>query len=100
MLNIFHLEVVSDLSADAFFGSIPRKLIKSVEVQNFVTQHLVTFWEAGIKSGKTMKSAVLNFEELVTLVTQIEACLNSRPPLSNDSRPATSYAGHFLSVFT
>ncbi|GFS58551.1 integrase catalytic domain-containing protein [Trichonephila clavipes] len=46
-----------------------------------------------------MKSAVLNFEELVTLVTQIEACLNSRPltPMSNDPQdlqPLTP--GHFL----
>ncbi|GFX86651.1 integrase catalytic domain-containing protein [Trichonephila clavipes] len=93
------------------------KLIKSVEVQNFVTQESITWhfipptaahigglWEAGIKSTKqllikTMKSAVLNFEELVTLVTQIEACLNSRPltPLSNDPQdlqPLTP--GHFL----
>ncbi|GFU53642.1 integrase catalytic domain-containing protein [Trichonephila clavipes] len=46
-----------------------------------------------------MKSAVLNFEELVTLVTQVEECLNSRPltPLSNDPQdlqPLTP--GHFL----
>ncbi|GFU21835.1 integrase catalytic domain-containing protein [Trichonephila clavipes] len=66
--------------------------------------HIGGLWEAGIKSTKqllikTMKSAVLNFEELVTLVTQIEACLNSRPltPLSNDPQdlqPLTP--GHFL----
>ncbi|GFU83613.1 uncharacterized protein TNCV_1051741 [Trichonephila clavipes] len=142
-----HLEIVSDLSADAFLAAFRRfisirgkptnmfsdnatnfkgassylkeqlKLIKSVEVQNFVTQesiiwhfipptaaHIGGLWEAGIKSTKqllikTMKSAVLNFEELVTLVTQIEACLNSRPltPLSNDPQdlqPLTP--GHFL----
>ncbi|XP_054722391.1 uncharacterized protein LOC129232176 [Uloborus diversus] len=142
-----HLEVVSDLSTDAFLAAFRRfisrrgkptnmfsdnatnfkgassylkeqfKLIKSVEVQNFVTQesikwhfipptapHVGGLWEAGIKSTKqllikTMKSAVLNFEELVTLVTQIEACLNSRPltPLSNDPQdlqPLTP--GHFL----
>ncbi|GFX81292.1 uncharacterized protein TNCV_1829291 [Trichonephila clavipes] len=142
-----HLEVVSDLSADAFMAAFLRfisrrgkptnmfsdnatnfkgassylkeqlKLIKSVEVQNFVTQESITWhfipptaahigglWEAGIKSTKqllikTMKSAVLNFEELVTFVTQIEACLNSRPltPLSNDPQdlqPLTP--GHFL----
>ncbi|GFS93322.1 integrase catalytic domain-containing protein [Trichonephila clavipes] len=93
------------------------KLIKSVEVQNFVTQESITWhfipptaahvgelWEAGIKSTKqllikTMKSAVLNFEELVTLVTQIEACLNSRPltPLSNDPQDLQLLTpGHFL----
>ncbi|GFU55641.1 integrase catalytic domain-containing protein [Trichonephila clavipes] len=142
-----HLEVVSDLSADAFLAAFRRfisrrgkptnmfsdnatnfkgassylkeqlMLIKSVEVQNFVTQESITWhfipptaahigglWEAGIKPTKqllikTMKSAVLNFEELVTLVTQIEACLNSKPltPLSNDPKdlqPLTP--GHFL----
>ncbi|GFX99452.1 uncharacterized protein TNCV_1080961 [Trichonephila clavipes] len=142
-----HLEVVSDLSADAFWAALQRfifrrgkptnmfsdnattfrgassylkeqlKIIKSVEVQKFVTQESITWhfipstaahvgghWEAGIKSTKqllikTIKSALLNFEELVSLVTQIETCLNSRPltPLSNDPQdlqPLTP--GHFL----
>ncbi|UYV84373.1 hypothetical protein LAZ67_X001963 [Cordylochernes scorpioides] len=61
-------------------------------------------WEAGIKSFKfhllrCLKSQILKFEELSTLTTQIEACLNSRPicPLSSDSddfNPLTP--GHFL----
>ncbi|GFY10637.1 uncharacterized protein TNCV_2194581 [Trichonephila clavipes] len=92
-----HLEVVSDLSADAFLAAFRRfisrrgnptnmfsdnatnfkgassylkeqlKLIKSVEVQNFVTQESITWhfipptaphigglWEAGIKSTKQL----------------------------------------------
>ncbi|GFU64945.1 reverse transcriptase domain-containing protein [Trichonephila clavipes] len=90
---------------------------KTKSVQNFVTQesitwhfipptaaHVVGLWEAGMKSTKqllikTMKSAVLNFEELVTLVTQTEACLNSRPltPLSNNPQDLQPLApGHFL----
>ncbi|GFV85983.1 integrase catalytic domain-containing protein [Trichonephila clavipes] len=47
--------------------------------------------EANIKSMKRIllrvaKLAIMNFEELTTLVTQIEAVLNSRPlsPLSSD----------------
>ncbi|GFX08923.1 integrase catalytic domain-containing protein [Trichonephila clavipes] len=48
---------------------------------------------------RVAKSAIMNFEELITLVTQIEAVLNSRPlsPLSsvpNDLNPLTP--GHFL----
>ncbi|GFT08888.1 integrase catalytic domain-containing protein [Trichonephila clavipes] len=48
---------------------------------------------------RVAKSAIMNFEELTTLMAQIEAVLNSRPlsPLSsdpNDLNPLTP--GHFL----
>ncbi|XP_035228751.1 uncharacterized protein LOC118200871 [Stegodyphus dumicola] len=66
--------------------------------------HFGGLWEGNIKSVKRIllrvaKSAIMNFEELTTLVTQIEAFLNSRPlsPLSsdpNDLQPITP--GHFL----
>ncbi|GFV92326.1 integrase catalytic domain-containing protein [Trichonephila clavipes] len=74
---------------------------------NFIppaSPHFGGLWEANIKSMKRIllrvaKSAIMNFEELTTLVTQIEAVLNSRPlsPLSsdpNDLNPLTP--GHFL----
>ncbi|UYV67559.1 hypothetical protein LAZ67_5001210 [Cordylochernes scorpioides] len=61
-------------------------------------------WEAGIKSvktilSKTMKSRLLNYEELLTLLAQIEVCLNSRPLtfVSNDPNDLTALTpGHFL----
>ncbi|GFV39546.1 integrase catalytic domain-containing protein [Trichonephila clavipes] len=75
--------------------------------RNFIppaSPHFGGFWEANIKSMKRIllkvaKSAIMNFEELTTLVTQIEAVLNSRPlfPRSsepNDPNPLTP--GHFL----
>lgn len=66
--------------------------------------HLGGLWEGAVKSAKHHLTRVigeqrLTFEELYTLLTQIESCLNSRPlsPLSTDPtdlNPLTP--GHFL----
>ncbi|GFX31099.1 integrase catalytic domain-containing protein [Trichonephila clavipes] len=140
-----HLEVVSDLTTEAFLTCLLRfiarrskpsviwsdnatnfkgarnilnewnEICKSNRIQlfsaeegiewNFIppaSPHFVELWEANMKSMKrillrVVKSANMNFEELTTLVTQIETVLNLRPlsPLSsdpNDLNPLT----HFL----
>lgn len=53
--------------------------------------HFGSLWEAGVKSTKyhlrrVAGNTILTFEELYTLLTQIEAVLNSRPltPMSSD----------------
>ncbi|XP_076382761.1 uncharacterized protein LOC143260621 [Megalopta genalis] len=66
--------------------------------------HFGGLWEGAVKSAKYHLTRVigdqrLTFEELYTLLTQIESCLNSRPlsPLSSDPtdlNPLTP--GHFL----
>ena len=66
--------------------------------------HFGGLWEAGVKSTKyhlhrILKNSTLTFEETYTLLTQIDACLNSRPISEmtadiNDLEPLTP--GHFL----
>ncbi|XP_064382855.1 uncharacterized protein LOC135331570 [Halichondria panicea] len=66
--------------------------------------HLGGIWEAAVKSTKThlrriLGDVKLTYEELSTLLTQIEACLNSRPliPLPNDDDGIEALTpGHFL----
>ena len=73
----------------------------------FIPQHAPHFggiWEAAVKSMKThlrriLGDVKLTYEELSTLLTQIEACLNSRPliPLPNDDDGIEALTpGHFL----
>ncbi|XP_070525097.1 uncharacterized protein [Cardiocondyla obscurior] len=77
-----------------FFGNTAEKLASQGTEWKFIpprTPHFGRIWEAGIKSMKrhlikVMGDHKLTFEELSTVLVQIEACMNSRPlcPLSND----------------
>lgn len=74
---------------------------------HFIPPHSPNFgglWEAGIKSTKNhlkrvIGNSTLTFEEMTTVLSQIEACLNSRPisQIQNspdDPHPLTP--GHFI----
>ncbi|XP_041972200.1 uncharacterized protein LOC121728148 [Aricia agestis] len=141
-----HLELVSDLSSDAYLLSLKRfisrrgkpaeifsdngknfvglmndfsKFLSSIsgEIKDYALSQNIKFrmnppyashfgglWEAGVKSCKyhlrrTVGNARLTFEELSTVLTQIEAVLNSRPlsPMSSDPHDLLPLSpAHFL----
>ncbi|CAG7829073.1 unnamed protein product [Allacma fusca] len=65
--------------------------------------HMGGLWEAGVKSTKyhlkrVLGNTPLNYEEFATLLTQVEACLNSRPicPISSSPEDLSALTpGHF-----
>ncbi|XP_073961651.1 uncharacterized protein [Choristoneura fumiferana] len=143
-----HLELVGDLTSEAFIGAFRRfvsrrgrcanlwsdqgrnfigaskalaeafneaKLDFDVEIADKLSQdgtqwHYVPvyspnfggLWESGVKSMKFHLKRVLNsyltFEEMTTLLCQVEACLNSRPynPIDEDENIDSLTPGHFL----
>ena len=146
-----HLELVSDLTSDAFIACLRRfisrrgkpsliwsdhgtnfvgaareirELVKFLETQKaqatisefcstqnirweFIPErapHFGGLWEAAVKSFKIhLKRIVANvkltFEEYTTVLTQVEACLNSRPLVSllcDDDGVEALTPGHFL----
>ncbi len=69
------------------------------------TPHFGGLWEAGVKSMKTVLRKIVNphplmFQELTTILTEVEAVLNSRPLTSVHSTdidaPPVLTTGHFL----
>ncbi|XP_065356376.1 uncharacterized protein LOC135950776 [Calliphora vicina] len=92
-------------------SSIPKEMLENL-ASNGTTWHFIPpaspnfggLWEAGVKSTKyhlkrIMMNRVLTFEELTTLLAQIECCLNSRPlcPLSCEPRDCNALTpAHFL----
>jgi hypothetical protein len=92
-------------------SEISRKLVTTLSNENiqwkFIPPRTPNFgglWEAGVKSVKfhikrVVGETVLTYDELYTLLTRIEACLNFRPlvPMSNDPNDLTAITpGHFL----
>lgn len=119
-LNLYTDNATNFVGADRELRTIAINLAKEEvknEVSRFLSNNQITWhfiparsphmgglWEAAIKSAKyhlkrIIGDAALTFEDLYTILTQIESCLNSRPitPLSNDPNdllPLTP--GHFL----
>ncbi|XP_073847138.1 uncharacterized protein isoform X2 [Musca autumnalis] len=92
-------------------NSLPEELLQALSLNgtdwHFIPPASPNFgglWEAGVKSTKhhlkrIVNDRVLTFEELTTLLCQIESCLNSRPlaPLSIDPTNCDALTpAHFL----
>ncbi|XP_047022485.1 uncharacterized protein LOC124631893 [Helicoverpa zea] len=88
-------------------GEIAELLVLERTTWHYIPPHAPNFgglWEAGIRSTKThlkkvIGDATLTYEELTTVLAQVEACLNSRPitVLSDDPNdPLPLTPGHFL----
>nr|XP_042906318.1 uncharacterized protein LOC122270943 [Parasteatoda tepidariorum] len=65
--------------------------------------HFGGIWETAVKSSKshlkrTIGDHKLTLEEFLTLIAQIESCLNSRPlcPVSDNPAELSALPGHFL----
>lgn len=100
-------ELVNFLQKQITQGAISNFCSTRNIVWKFIPEHGPHFgglWEAAVKSAKyhlkrVMGNVKLDFEELTTVLTQIEACLNSRPltPLyTADDGVEALTPGHFL----
>ncbi|XP_038116630.1 uncharacterized protein LOC119768912 [Culex quinquefasciatus] len=112
-----HLELVSDLSTAKFLQALRRHEKHHEHIQHECSQeginwhfippgapHFGGLWEAAVKSAKkhllrVVGQSSISHEDYITLLAQVEACLNSRPltPLTEDPtdlEPLTP--AHFL----
>ncbi|KYN50050.1 hypothetical protein ALC62_00077, partial [Cyphomyrmex costatus] len=97
---------------ECLFKETTQKQIHDYLAEQFIewkfippySPHVGGIWEAAVKSAKThlrriVGTSLLHFEELYTVMTQIEACLNSRPitPLSECTTDLEALTpGHFI----
>ncbi|XP_011705925.1 PREDICTED: uncharacterized protein LOC105461136 [Wasmannia auropunctata] len=94
-------------AASKFYEGVGESLANDGTEWKFIppqAPHFSGLWEAGVRSvnhhlRRILGDQTLTFEELTTLLCQIEACLNSRPlyPMSPEASDLVALTlGHFL----
>lgn len=99
VFNLFQ----SDQRQNEVSAALAEKEVEWKLIQPW-SPHFGGLWEAAVKSMKNLLFKVLGesyltYEELRTILTRVEACLNSRPitPLSSDPSDLSYLTpGHFL----
>ncbi|XP_075167637.1 uncharacterized protein LOC142239747 [Haematobia irritans] len=102
---------LADLSTSLFSTTAQEKIQRECATRSITfhfihprSPHFGGLWEAAVKSAKSLlikeiSSAPLTYEEMETIVIEVEAILNSRPiaPLPNNPNDAAALTpGHFL----
>lgn len=101
------LKELFDAERSSMIPEIAESLAMQSTTWHFIPARAPNFgglWEAGIKSTKyhikrVIGESTLTYEELTTLLSQVEACLNSRPLSVNHEEPGQCSPltpGHFL----
>ncbi|CAK9811776.1 hypothetical protein ANTQUA_LOCUS6957, partial [Anthophora quadrimaculata] len=96
-----HLELATDLSTEAFINCLRRFISHRGLCHSIYSDNGTNFIGARnhFKELSSLLTDSHHKEQLVSLLTQVEACLNSRPlyPLSNDPLDLSPLTpGHFL----
>ncbi|GFW05957.1 uncharacterized protein TNCV_4477511 [Trichonephila clavipes] len=94
-----HLEIVSDLTTDAFLATLKRFVARRGKCATISSDNAKNFVGANRELKRAVGNLKLTLEEFLTIITQIEGILNSRPitPLSEDIDDLEVLTpGHFL----
>ncbi|XP_053968361.1 uncharacterized protein LOC128869783 [Anastrepha ludens] len=104
-----HLEFVGDLSTSSFLNAFKRFVSRRDSNIEWrfnppSAPHMGGYWEIGIKRVKyhlkrVMSEILLSYEEFNTLLTEVEACINSRPLCDNSAAAGDVEVltpGHFI----
>ncbi|XP_052741850.1 uncharacterized protein LOC128198806 [Bicyclus anynana] len=100
-------ELFSLLKSDEYYKDFSTELAKRRIIWKLnppTGSHFGGIWESNIKSAKSLLfkvigKQILTYEEMLTVVTQIEAILNSRPlylASTDPSEPSALTPAHFL----